>query len=276
MTIKSWLYAPAMNTRLLLKASEVGADVAIFDLEDSVPPNQKVNARLALAEQLPVETDVKRCIRINATQTRDGIEDLLFIRDRQLQPDYLLIPKPRLEADAHLAHSIVRDTSPDTKIYLLIESVASLCELRTLDRLPAYVGGVFFGSADFSADMCVSPETTDFSWARQEVALHAHRLALQAIDTPYFNMQDDLGNEAHARQARSYGFAGKQAVHPRQIGTINDIFANRLDGLETIAQQIDRAKEGMDPTVQRFNAMAYGPPLVRLFDNLARQQSMSK
>lgn len=276
MTTNSWLYAPATHTRLLQKASEIGADVAIFDLEDSVPPNQKANARLAMAEQLPMAAVVRRCVRINATQTPDGIEDLLFIRDRQLRPDYLLIPKPRLEADAHLAHSIIRDTSPATKLYLLIESVASLCELRGLDRLPAYVGGVFFGSADFSADMCISPEITDFSWARQEVALHARRLGVQAIDTPYFNIQDALGNEAHTRQAKSYGFAGKQAVHPRQIGSINEVFGTRLDDLEAIAQQLAQAQEGMNPTVQRFNAMAYGPPLVRLFDNLARERAVSK
>jgi citrate lyase subunit beta / citryl-CoA lyase len=39
--LRSWLYAPGNNGRLLRRVFAAGADAVVLDLEDAVPPSEK-------------------------------------------------------------------------------------------------------------------------------------------------------------------------------------------------------------------------------------------
>jgi citrate lyase beta subunit len=61
-------------------------------------------------------------------------------------------------------------------------------------------------------------------YARSAVVAHAVAFGLQAIDMVYVDFQDVAGLEREAAEGVQMGFAGKQAIHPRQIEPIRRAF----------------------------------------------------
>ncbi|RMU45848.1 putative citrate lyase subunit beta, partial [Pseudomonas savastanoi pv. glycinea] len=206
------------------------------------------------------------CARINSPQTHEGMSDLMAIKDSGIAPDIIIIPKANILLDGHLVYCMLKDINPAIKIYVLVESISGLSEIRTIASVPSYIAGTLFGSADFLADMCISPSDSDCSWARQELAVQARRLGIEAIDTPCFNIKDTEVNFAHSSQARSYGYSGKQAVHPSQISIIHSAFDLGIGLFRNVAKYLKGEQEAGQP-VQRFEEQVYGPPLVRFLEN---------
>lgn len=267
----TWLYVPSVDECIMRKAIASSTDVVIFDLEDSVPECEKNNARNNVKK---VFNDNKKeklsCVRINAISTAEGIADLLFLRENNICPDYILLPKASVEKDSWFVGSFLEVFEKPPKIFILIETVSSFMELRSVVNKPDYLYGVFFGSADFSADLCVNPSNNDFKWARQEITLHANRLNMPAIDTPFFNIYDREANIRHAQQARDMGFVGIQLIHPKQLDDIKFSFSLEKSHYQEIMASIDDASEKGDCAVQRFNNHVFGPPLVRYIRNVEK------
>jgi citrate lyase beta subunit len=93
-----------------------------------------------------------------------------------------------------------------------------------------------FGGHDFSADI-----GTAYCWeatllARAQIILAAAANGMDAIDTPWIDLEDADGLAAECARARQIGFAGKAAIHPKQLETINAAFS-------PTPQEIKRAKE---------------------------------
>lgn len=267
-----WLYVPSLKESMMKKAIASLADVVIFDLEDSVPESEKVNARNNIKNILnSKDNSYLSCVRTNQVSTVDGVTDLLFLRDNNICPDYILVPKADVEKDAWFVSSLLNIFDKPPKIYLLVETVDSLCQLRNLSKKPENVEGVFFGSADFSASLYVNPSQNEFIWARQEVALQARRLNLTAIDTPCFSPHDTEINIRHARQAREMGFSGLQVIHPKQLDSANSVFSFDSSKYSEIKETIDNANKRGDCAVKQVNNHVIGPPLLRYIRNMEKE-----
>src|SRR6185312_10707658 len=171
---RSWLCAPALGPNLVQKAHEVHADVALFDLEDSIPAARKDAARIALGRHFEAPMGLRSAVRINSLATYEGLKDLLFLLDRAVVPDILVLPKALLPGEPTLASSLFAERglrSPE--IFCIIETAHSLWSLRTLGSFPGAVGGLIFGAADFAADLGVELMSADLRLVRQEIALAA-------------------------------------------------------------------------------------------------------
>ncbi|WP_122383955.1 aldolase/citrate lyase family protein, partial [Pseudomonas savastanoi] len=180
MQYTSWLYTPASNPRFIRHATDSKAHVVIYDLEDSVPDSYKELARNNFISILKTQAMKPICARINSPQTHEGMSDLMAIKDSGIAPDIIIIPKANILLDGHLVYCMLKDINPAIKIYVLVESISGLSEIRTIASVPSYIAGTLFGSADFLADMCISPSDSDCSWARQELAVQARRLGIEA------------------------------------------------------------------------------------------------
>jgi (S)-citramalyl-CoA lyase len=73
--VRSWLFTPGTRLDRFDKAAASGADVSIIDLEDSVAPGDKGEARRAALTHLsqPAAGSFGRALRINALVTRAGL-----------------------------------------------------------------------------------------------------------------------------------------------------------------------------------------------------------
>ena len=277
MTPATWLYVPSVKEQIMHKAVASAADVVIFDLEDSVPDSEKQNARNNIKSIFEAgQKTCLSCVRVNQVSTAEGVADLLFLRENNICPDYLLLPKADVEKDAWFAMNLLGAFEKPPRLFLLIETVSSFVQLRNLSENPEHVEGVFFGSADFSADLCVNPGENEFLWARQEIALQSRRLNMPAIDTPFFNVHDREANCRHGRQARDMGFVGVQLIHPKQLDDIGDLFSLAPPEFAGITASIDSARQNGDCAVQRFDDFVFGPPLLRYVRNLEKRMDNEK
>ena len=100
--VRSWLFTPATRPDRFDKAAAWGADVSIIDLEDSVAPGDKAEARRTALAHLaqPALGSGGRALRVNGLETRFGLADLQSLLESSAGPDYLVLPKT--ESAAHL------------------------------------------------------------------------------------------------------------------------------------------------------------------------------
>src|SRR3990167_5197059 len=92
--LRSLLFVPGTRADRFEKALSTGADAVVFDMEDSVGPAQKDQARGAIAEFLAAgrQAGPHRLIRLNPVHTAFGTADLEFFRGRD-GFDGVLLPK---------------------------------------------------------------------------------------------------------------------------------------------------------------------------------------
>lgn len=236
---RSVLCVPAANPRALEKALTLECDVIIYDLEDSVFPEQKPNAREALAAHLATRpsSPAETIIRINGLDTDYGQADLETVL--ACNADALLIPKVESPRDIqNAADWLFENDAPESlRLWAMIETprgvlnAAAIAEAgRTRGgRLDCFVAGLNdlrseTGTADLPGrDYCIP-------WLMQ-ILLAARACGLDAIDAVYNHIRNAEGFESDCRQGSSMGFDGKMLIHPDQIGPANAAFGVTADAL---------------------------------------------
>lgn len=238
--LRSWLFVPGDDPRKLERAGEAGADALIFDLEDSVAPSRKPEARLRVAERLraPREGGPALWVRVNAPSQDWLLDDLVAVVPAA--PDGIVVPKPRSGADLariadHLDALEAAHGLPRRAVRLLPIATETPQAVLDIGSLAAGAGArlaaLTWGGEDLAAAIGAlrnrTPEgawTGPFALARSLTLLAAAAAGVPAVDT----VETDLGDEAalaqSARAARRDGFAGKLAIHPRQVPVINRTF----------------------------------------------------
>jgi citrate lyase beta subunit len=264
MLVRSWLCAPALHSKLPEKATETSADIALFDLEDSIPLASKDAARAALRARFQERPLVTTAVRVNSLATFEGLKDLLLLAELDIAPDIVLLPKALLPGEVTLISSLLAERGMQSvQIFAIIETVDSLWSLRSLNQSPKGLRGLIFGAADFAADVGVSLRAIDLRFARQEIVLAARRFGVAAIDSPCFHLRDQAALEAETRAACDLGFAGKIAIHPDQIATINKVFTPSSKALDEARSVIAAAERQPDQSILRRDDEMVGPPLIK-------------
>ena len=253
---RSLLFVPGTTPERIAKAAALPADGVILDLEDAVPPGQKAQARewVVAALRRVDFGDRERVVRVNPLPTAEGAADLAAIVP--LGPDALLLPKlgsleelrrgdetvARLEAAAGRAPGSIR-------FHLLIETVAGVLDVLALARGSARNAALLFGAGDLARETRARlvPSRASELHALSQVLLAARAAGLDAIDTPYFDLQNAVGLTAHARFAADLGYDGKALIHPSQIAVTNRAFTPSPEAVaeaQRILSAYDAAQAG--------------------------------
>lgn len=245
MALRSWLFVPGDSEKKLSKAAATGADVIILDLEDSVAPANKAQARDLVvawlgAHQAQVTGGKRqgRWVRINALDSRLWRDDLIAVL--RGAPDGIMLPKAmgpesvvQIAAELYELEGRSGVQAGSTKILPLVSETAAAAV-----SIPSYVAaslprlaGLTWGAEDLSAAIGATRkrdklgEWTDaFRFARSQTLLTAHAKGVFAIDTLHADFADDKGLKRAAENARADGFSGMLAIHPAQIPIINAAF----------------------------------------------------
>ncbi|SIQ77699.1 MULTISPECIES: CoA ester lyase [unclassified Bosea (in: a-proteobacteria)] len=246
--MRSLLFVPGDSPRKQQKGLESGADALIIDLEDSVALDAKPQARkithdfLRAARELP--TRPLLIVRINALTT--GLSDADLDAVMPGAPDAIMLPKSEGGIDiGHLAAKIaVREAEADlpdgaTRILpIATETGKGVFGLGTYGRSSHRLMALTWGAEDLSADLGAETNrledgayTDPYRLARSLTLFGASAAQVDAIDTVFTNFRDDAAFRAECRAARRDGFTGKMAIHPAQVGPINEIFAPSAEAL---------------------------------------------
>jgi citrate lyase subunit beta/citryl-CoA lyase len=229
---RSYLFAPGHNRKLLARVFEAGADTVMLDLEDAVPPDAKERARAMVAEVL---ADRSAWVRINAVGTAVAAADLAAIAGLAAG---IRIPKVESAADVQWVH----DRAPDTPLICAIESACGLMAAPEIAQADG-VRHLSLGGVDLQRDLGAGDGNLQTLYARSHLVVVSRAAGLAPpIDSVYARLNDDDGLRAQAEFARSLGFFGKSAIHPRQLQILHEVFTpsdEELDWARTVIEAFD-------------------------------------
>ena len=232
---RSVLYIPAANARAMEKARDLPADAIIFDLEDAVSPDAKVDARQALADALAQDYGRRaRIIRINALATEWGHDDARACAD--LPADAVLVPK----VDGPQDLDRVSETIPDVPLWAMMETPLGMLNAAAIAGHPR-LQGLVMGTNDLAKELGSRPRADRLPMMAGlglcVLAAKAHRKVI--VDGVFNAFKDDAGLRVECEQGRDMGFDGKTLIHPAQLQIANTVFAPTEAELDLARRQID-------------------------------------
>lgn len=240
MRLRSLLFVPGDSEKKFVKASEVGADALILDLEDAVAPTRKPEARQMVADWIDTSTkrDWSFFVRVNSLDTGMTAADLAAVVRPGL--DGILVPKSNggqdIERIGHYLEALEEKTgmAPGTVKIAVVCTETPVAMFNLGSYTPAHprLVGLTWGAEDLGAVVGTTDnKEADGSWtfpykvARAQCLFAAAAAGVAPIDTLYTNFRDDEGLAADCRMARRDGFTGRIAIHPAQVATINKCFS---------------------------------------------------
>jgi citrate lyase subunit beta/citryl-CoA lyase len=230
---------------MIARAAASAADLVFLDLEDSVAPSGKADARKTVVAGLR-DLDwgsTARGVRVNAPSTEWAEDDLSAILEGAgARVDIIIVPKvrgsedvvwvdlrlARLEAGLGLRRRI--------GLEVLIEGVEALLAVEEIARASDRIEALIFGSGDMAASQGVRTSLLaaypgdPWAYHRARIAVAAAAAGVLAIDGPSWAPLEDIdGYRAECRLASTLGYAGKWAIHPTQIGPAQEEFSPTAD-----------------------------------------------
>jgi (S)-citramalyl-CoA lyase len=220
---RSWLFTPGTRPDRFAKASAVGADVAIIDLEDSVAPNEKESAREVTLGYLasPRSARARLALRINGLDKAAGVADVNALLHRRTWPDFLVLPKTETSGHLQILDRLLAAAGANTHLIGIVESAAGLAAVEAISAATPRLAGLMLGAADLAADLGADAAWEPLAFARSRLVAASALHAVMPIDSPFFDIHDERGLREETGRAVALGFEAKAAIHPNQIAIIN-------------------------------------------------------
>ncbi len=255
------LFGPGSRPELFEKMASSLADVINLDLEDSVAPPSKVEARqnISLAINDVDWADKTLSVRINGLDTEYWVDDVLSLVDNSSERlDCIMIPKVGNSSDIYAVDALVTALEKKNKrnkkldFEIIIETAAGLENINEIALASDRLVAMSFGVADYAASMGM--QTTNIGgtqegyytiskngerllmdpWHHPMVAMIAACRAngILPVDGPFGDISDQESYVAQAKRSATLGMAGKWAIHPSQVEIANKVFTPSEEAIE--------------------------------------------
>lgn len=270
---------PGDDRRKIEKGAGLGVDSIIMDLEDGVALNNKAAARATIVAALR-EVDFggsERLVRINPVGA--GLDGDDLAATLSARPDGYVLPKVEsaaqiLEVAAKLDAAEQQFGWPSGSIRLLpiIETALGVVNLRDIATSSPRLDALIFGAEDLAGDIGATRTADGWEvfYARSAVVIHAKAAGLQAIDTPFVDLNDMDGLEAQTRTAMLMGYNGKLAIHPRQVEPIQRLFSPNTEEIARAQRLIEAhdQQQAAGTGVFQLDGKMVDMPMVRAAESI--------
>jgi citrate lyase subunit beta / citryl-CoA lyase len=276
---RSCLSVPGSSSKMLSKAPSLPADEVFLDLEDSVAPDAKEEARGNVVQALK-EGDWSGktvVVRVNGVDTRWCAHDLLeVVGNAGDLLDCVMVPKVERASDVvfvdHLIRMIEETNGLDRRIglELQIETATGLRNVHDIATASDRAETLIFGPADMSASLGLPTVTAGlpmpgypgdhWHYVLTHILVAARSAGLQAIDGPYLLIKDLDGFREMAMRARGLGYDGKWALHPGQIDVLNEVFAPSQEEYDKAVAMLAAYEHATE--VERRGAVMFGTEMI--------------
>ena len=271
---RSMLFVPVNVQKFVETAHTRGSDAVILDLEDSVPPAEKANARTMIAAAAPkvAKSGADVVVRIN-----QPIE--LAVRDIEaaISPAIHTLMLPKIDSAGHirlLAELADRIEAAKgmrighTRFMALIETPAAFARAEEIAAAHPRLISVGLGSEDFAMEIGGEPATDVLAYPKQRVAIAAQANGLMAMGVigSVADFADLEGYRASARLARRFGFRGASCIHPKHVAILNEEFSPKpaqVTWAHRVIEVYEKAKAEGRASVQLDGRMIDIPIVVR-------------
>ena len=229
--IRSIIFVPGNRANMLERARAFDADIIMVDLEDSVPPGEKIAARELARQWIPILHSAGRRVmaRVNSLDTGLTRAELAAVVSPALYG--VSIGKVESARDVRTLDGLLSALEPpalcSVRIIPWIETARAVWDARDIARASPRVAAIAFGAEDFTNDLGIerSDAGDEVAAPRAWVPIAARAAAVAALDSPFVRFRDPAALRDDARRARQMGYTGKFAIHPAQLEIINETFS---------------------------------------------------
>jgi citrate lyase subunit beta / citryl-CoA lyase len=276
---RSCLSVPGSSPKMLTKAPTLPADMVFMDLEDSVAPMAKEEARGNIIDALKNNDwgDKTVVVRINSIDTQWAADDLKTIVEAAAgYIDCVMIPKVQYDHEVHFVDHMLRmievNTGLDKRIGIeaQIETATGLRNVYEIAHSSDRLETLIFGPADMSASLGLPTVTAGlpmpdypgdhWHWVLEFILVAARDAGLQAIDGPYLLIKDLDGFREMSLRARALGYDGKWALHPGQIDVLNEVFTPTQEEYDKAEALLEAYRHATD--VEQRGAVMFGTEMI--------------
>ncbi len=276
---RSCLSVPGSSPKMLAKAPTLPADEVFMDLEDSVAPGAKEEARQNIVQALKEGdwTGKTVVVRVNGVDTKWCYRDVMEVVESAGQyVDCLMIPKVEYATDVTFVDDLLRMIEDTVGLErrlgmeVQIETATGVTNIDDIAEASDRTETLIFGPADMSASLGLPALTAGlpmpnypgdhWHYVLSRILVAARNAGLQAIDGPYLVIKDLDGFREIALRARALGYDGKWALHPGQVDVLNEVFAPTQDEFDKAEAIIDAYHDATE--VRLTGAVMFGTEMI--------------
>ena len=298
------LFGPGSRPAIFEKMAASAADVINLDLEDSVAPDDKPEARKNIIQAVgDIDWGNKHLsVRINGLDTpywyRDVVDLLENASDRL---DQIMIPKAGNAADVYAVDALVtsieaaKGRKKPISLEVIIETSTGIAHVEEIAAASPRLQAMSLGAADFAASMGMQTTgiggtqenyymhrdgqkywSDPWHWAQTAIVAACRTHGVLPVDGPFGDFSDDDGFRAQALRSATLGMVGKWAIHPKQVALTNEVFTPSDDAVaearEILAAMDEAQKSGAGAAVYKGRLVDIAS--VRQAEVIVRQADM--
>ena len=298
------LFGPVSRPAIFEKMAVSAADVINLDLEDSVAPDDKPEARKNIIQAVgDIDWGNKHLsVRINGLDTpywyRDVVDLLENASDRL---DQIMIPKAGNAADVYAVDALVtsieaaKGRKKPISLEVIIETSAGIAHVEEIAAASPRLQAKSLGAADIAASMGMQTTgiggtqenyymhrdgqkywSDPWHWAQTAIVAACRTHGVLPVDGPFGDFSDDEGFRAQALRSATLGMVGKWAIHPKQVALANEVFTPSdnavAEAREILAAMEEAQKSGAGAAVYKGRLVDIAS--VRQAEVIVRQADM--
>ena len=228
---RSLIFVPGNNPRFLEKAKKIQADIVCFDLEDSVPDDEKTSARKLIKNALKSRSEYSSSIFVRTNSPLSGkiSSDLKEIIQKGI--DGIVIPKVNNVTELKKIQKTLSGLEKSKKLKPIqiipsIESAEGVVNSYPIASFGKRVTAIVFGIFDLLNDLGVeyTKDSPGGKYSRYKIPVDAAAAGISAIDGIWQDLNDLKGLQKDCNFGKSLGYAGKSIIHPDQISMVHKSF----------------------------------------------------
>ncbi len=288
--LRSLLFVPGNAPRMLERARGLRPDAFVPDMEDSVPWDEKENARGVVAAYIPqlAASGAPVIPRLNSLDTGLLEDDLAAVAGERvygvsvgkMDNPQIVGEVVRLIGEAEARHGVEAGA---IRLVPWIESAEAIMNAYEICRASSRIAAVALGAEDFTNDMEIERRDDDAElvYPRSVIAVAARAAGVLALDTPFFAFRDPDGLRANSLTSRGMGFRGRFAIHPSQLEIINEVYSPSEEEISHALRVIEAFEEaaGMGRGSTSLDGKVVDVPVVKRAQALierAREMGMTE
>lgn len=273
--MRSLMFVPAHNIKLLESATKKDVDVILLDLEDSVQPiDNKAIARRNIKEWVSnnkFKKNTKIFPRVNDRESGQLLKDIYELTIDGVHG--FMYPKSKKGEDVYFFDKLLETIEYEKgipigtyKIIPLIETTSAVLNAEDICKASSRVVAIAYGCEDFISDLggIHDPEGQSLFMPRAMVAMAAKACGVIPIDTVHINVHDLDDLEKNLNLAKILGFEGMLVLNPKEIPLVHQYFSPSESEVKSAKEMLEFAeiakKEGKGVAV--MDGKFIGPPML--------------
>src|SRR5438552_2410680 len=277
---RSCLSVPGSSERFLGKGPTIPADMTFLDLEDSVAPLEKEAARAKVVEAINNLDwgDRVLCVRVNAWDTKWTYGDVIeVVANAGERLDEVMLPKTQSAAEVVALDLLLTQVEVNAGlspghigIEAQIETTRGLINVEEICAASPRLETIVFGPADFAASMEMPILTAGvqipeypgdhFHYVFSNLLMAGRPNGLQVIDGPFLKVRDSEAFRDYCHRTHILGYDVKWALHPDQVGILNEVFSPTQEQFDRACAILDAYKQATEG--DRLGAVMFGDEMI--------------